>query len=206
MSEGSMVKKFGWAAVALFASVATFGAAPAKAAVFDLTIDPGQVFTLSATVDATYNFGAGDYNITSIVGGGTSGGTPFTITNLVPADSNNTSPDGLFYYDNIIIPISQPFNTFDVDGLLFDASNGVEYNVFTDNVSLSTTVFNLAAAWDSNVGYTNSFAETGSLIGPLSNGASSGPSGVPETSTWLMMLVGFGLVGLQLSRRKTVNA
>jgi hypothetical protein len=40
----------------------------------------------------------------------------------------------------------------------------------------------------------------------VSNTTFEAVSGVPEISTWAMMLIGFGLVGLQLRRRGTVLA
>jgi len=52
--------------------------------------------------------------------------------------------------------------------------------------------------------HTFDLASTDPLAGNFQNqiAGAGATSGIPETSTWAMMLIGFGLIGLQLRRRQ----
>ena len=98
------------------------------------------------------------------------------------ASGQNTSPDGLFYYDNEVFPAANP--VVDNDGLLFNTT-AEEINIYSNGPSA------YADAKASGGSYTD-FGTAGTFS----------ISAVPEPSTWLLMIAGIGGIGLMLRRPK----
>jgi len=97
------------------------------------------------------------------------------------------SPDGKFYYDNIFAH-SNP--ALDIGGVLFTTSAN------TDGYwNLWGTGPNAGALWASSSNGAYVVQEYGTLN-------VRGVSGVPELSTWAMMMLGFGALGFAATRRK----
>ncbi len=170
---------------------ASLVAGAAQAAVYDFTFETtsgspftitGQVFTAN-TVDLL-----GGYDITAISGyvSGVGGGS---IIGLVPntnPPNQATSADGQFYFDNVAY-ISAPY--LDNNGILFTAGS-YEYNVYSTG---SNTYY--LSSWNPNGNYNP--GQPGTLV-----------AGVPELSTWALMLAGFaglGFVGHRRTKNRTAS-
>jgi hypothetical protein len=110
----------------------------------------------------------------------TVGLTPFSTTQF-------NSPDNYYYFNNKFYN-ADPI--FDDGGLLFYTASGKEYNLFSDGPG----AYHFLASVP--------FADRGiaDSTGTLSITA------VPEASTWMLMIAGFGLVGISARRRNAVSA
>lgn len=149
------------------------GAAPLTA---DLTVTTSDVLN-----------SVGGYDVTGI--SGNVSGDVITGLALNPDQPNyHYSADGWFIYDNVYYPDTRPVSYW---GLLF-TSAGHEYNLFSD----SATQYELYQATP-GVGFTQN--SLGTLftsrveLGSPPNQAHVDP--VPEPTSWLMMVAGFGLLG-----------
>ena len=119
-------------------------------------------------------------NITGFVGAE-------AVLGLIPNPNqpyNSISPSGLFIFDNVYYPgapsVSNP-------GLLFKTAS-FEWNLFSDN----STQYQLYSA--------NGSGYASHSVGSLS------VSAVPEARTWAMLVVGFGLAGAGLRRRRPTGS
>lgn len=93
------------------------------------------------------------------------------------------SPSAFFIYDNLIYH-GNP--VFDVDGLLFVTSGGIEYNLW----GIGPDAYQL---YEYNPTTGAEVTDTGTLI-------------VPEPEGWTLMLVGVGAIGAALRARKVIPA
>jgi hypothetical protein len=143
----------------------------------------------SASVDGLYTFALGtvlsyDFSIGGVtIGGGDIEGASILLTNLLTNQSVNYNP--LFIGND---------NTTTANGdiqnsarLTFGFLSGVGFDANTNN----TYRIDLTAGGNT----VTSLAQFGTGAGI--NGA------VPEPSTWAMMLIGFGAMGVSLRRRRT---
>lgn len=172
-----MLKKF-VACVLLVLSTSTMAAAASLSYDFAfMGSESGSgTLTLSDTINAF-----GGYDITGI--SGQFGGN--TITGLVPVDPASPFPSKIvvggfeYTYDNILYP-AQPIK-LDEFGLAFYAG-GSFYNIF-DAVAYDPPANNPYGLFidQDNIRFGNL------LLTQNSN--------VPETSTWAMLIVGFGMMG-----------
>jgi len=128
-----------------------------------------------------------------------------TVTDPLIPGAPVVSADGLWLYDNVGYS-GNPH--LDNAGLLFTAG-GYEYNIYeSDGLSVvpgsrPETVTEGYSIWRSKIGgsYDGSF-ELGTLIATdNSNNGNATNGGVPELSTWVMMLLGFAGVGFVAYRR-----
>jgi uncharacterized protein YqkB len=173
------------AIMAALVGLAGVSTTPAKASVFDITFTGNALYSLSAVVDATLQ-GSGNYLVTSLVSGTVKSGlNTYTLTSLA-GTSNDFTFDDLI--DAFVIP--PPAYGLDNSGLVFNASNSDQYNIYTDTPT--TLSFNELASNDGLDGST--YANENGGVGTI--------TAVPEPATWAMMLIGFGMVGLQLRRRR----
>ncbi|HEY1925855.1 MAG TPA: PEPxxWA-CTERM sorting domain-containing protein [Caulobacteraceae bacterium] len=95
------------------------------------------------------------------------------------------SPSGAFLYDDQLLPGQNPLIT--VYGLLFDVGS-VEANIFSNGPGPGTYEF---AVWNGS--------SYGTDLGNFTL------TYVPEPASWACMLVGLGLMGAMLRRRKEVT-
>jgi hypothetical protein len=167
-------------------AVALFSFQQADASTFDVNFLGGG-FTVDAQVIATPD--AGNYDITKIVGTVSDTSGTFQIDSLVTGTNTppNTGsvglPTGTFSYNDVIF--SGPPLQFDGNGLLFTASDGFYYNIFS-NTSTNDGLYQVAEV----TGSPYTFIE----------GAGSITAAVPETSTWAMMVLGFAGLGVMAYR------
>ena len=176
----------------LLAAVALTFAAPASAATYLLhyTSTSGTPMTASLQVGTADAVNAvGGYDIVSI--GGRVGSD--VITGLV-GNPNHSQPvnsaDGFFTYDNVLFPNAPVLSN---PGVLFNSADGFEYNLFSRNLSQ----YDLYQARP-GVGYTQNSVGILSLDTVPANA-------VPEPAHWAMMLVGFGMMGSMLRRRRAAT-
>jgi hypothetical protein len=190
-----MLRQLGIGAAAAAIAFGAFSSKSASAAVFDITFSSAN-FSVSAVVTATAD--NGNYDITSIDPGSTvtdHGGT-FGSLSLVttggtpPGIGTFNVPGGYFSYNDVIF-VASPLH-FDVYGLLFQASNGQYYNLFTQNSPNDTISFTI----DGGIQSYNNEVGAGSITTP------SVTTAVPEPSTWAMMILGFCGLGFMAYRRK----
>ena len=140
--------------------------APAsQAATYNFT---GVGVDLDITMGAPDN---GGFDITNVTG--TVLGVPVTLAGGDPGAGGEISPDGLFIYDNILYPTSNP--VFDIDGLLVQIGQDFYANLWGNGSANSYSLYTSA-----NGGY------------PVQNGSYTGIlTATPLPSTWTMLIVGF---------------
>jgi hypothetical protein len=145
-----------------------------------------SVFSVSALVTTANVLDApGGYDVLSISGtiSGPGGGSIALVANPSPPSAFN---NGTWIYDNVYFPGGSPL--VDNPGLFFVAG-GYDYNLY----STGPATYYLSS--DNPAGAYN----PGELVSSISDPA------VPEVSTWAMMLVGFGGLGL-LAAQKSRNS
>ncbi|WP_242186542.1 PEPxxWA-CTERM sorting domain-containing protein [Sphingomonas sp. CARO-RG-8B-R24-01] len=175
--------------IAMFATVASLAlatvASSASAASFVFTFSgTGGINGASGTLEAMDN---GDGTFTATSGTINAFGTVASGAGTLTAGSGN-SPSGFFTYDDTLLPGQNPLLT--AGGLLFEIA-GAEINIYS-----------APGGTDPYVLYSNSGANaTGNFA------LSEISAAVPETATWAMMLMGFGMVGagLRSHKRSTVR-
>jgi len=183
--------------IAASAFAALLSSAPAKAGIFNFDFEQtGGGYSFIGTVDTLNTVNAsGGYDITQITGtvagpgpagviDGLFGGNPGVAT-LSPASAN--TPAGQFIYDNSWFLTPPPFSN---PGVLFTIG-GFEWNLFS-TASTGPGNFTLDG--------TNPGSYNPSVTGSLTT---TTISGVPEPSTWAMMILGFMSVGFVAYRRKS---
>jgi hypothetical protein len=118
-----------------------------------------------------------------------------TINAIVPSTAlygYSTSPDGAFYYDNVLSVAANPY--LDIGGVLF------------------TTIQNPGGYWNlwgNSPGNYSLFESAPGRGYPIQESGNLTVSAVAEPSTWAMMLLGFGglgFAGYRASRRGAVAA
>ena len=186
-------------AAVLAMTAAIFASTPAKAAVFDLTFTNTVLptngccgpFDVSAVITATLV--GTNYDVTGITGTVTEGSpsTTYSITGLITPPND---PGGYFVFDNVILSTGghAPYS-LDNDGIGFYATDPSYYPADGTN-----SAFNVYG--NGGTSYTLSTTASYDVNSPFNGTVTI--SAVPETSTWAMMLIGFGLIGLQLRRRR----
>ncbi len=110
----------------------------------------------------------------------TAGLTPYSATQFL-------SPDGQFYFNNVFYAADP---VFDAGGILFYSAGGSEYNIFGNGPGSYSLL--KGTPFGGN--------------GPQSTGTLTLTAAVPEASTWIMLVAGFGLVGVSARRRKAAVA
>jgi len=148
---------------------------------------------------ATYNFSGvgvdldittgspdhGGFDITNVTG--TVLGVRVTLAGGDPGAGGAISPDGLFIYDNILYPRSNP--VFDIDGLLVRIGRDSYANLWGNGSANSYSLYTSA-----NGGY------------PVQNGGYTGMlTATPLPSTWTMLIVGFLGLGCFAYRGTKMN-
>jgi|GEM_PF-1568484 hypothetical protein len=153
-----------------------------QAAAFLAGADPIFTFTdigpgvdISGTLNATLN-GDGT-TFTAISGSGTFNGIAITLIANPNAPGNATSPSGAFFYDDQVLPSSNPILLN--GGLLFSFGTGLELNIFSNGPNSYQTLTNDG---------TN--AVTDFALGPI-----------PEPSTGIFVLGGMFLLNLMRKKR-----
>jgi hypothetical protein len=191
-----LVRRLG-SLVAASACAAFMAVAPAKAGIFNIEFDQtGGGYHLLATITTVNTAGpSGGYDIIYITGNvtgagpagaidGLFGGNPGVASNS-PASPN--TPAGQFIYDNLFFltppPLSNP-------GVLFTIG-GYAWNLFS---TAPTGPGNYTLDGTNPNSYNPSV--TGDLVVTTI-------AGVPEASTWAMMILGFFGVGFMAYRRKS---
>lgn len=156
-------------------AAAAFAAAPASAANYVLT------YTGNGTTPTTANLfittsdvlnGAGGYNVLSVAGNVNAD----TVTGIAPINPPGFSTDNVFFSANPV---------FNVSGLGFLSATAT-YNLWGTGPGAYTLY------GTTNGGVDGYFLRT---AGQLTVQA------VPEASTWALMIMGFGLMGLAMRRR-----
>jgi hypothetical protein len=170
-------------------------AAPASASTWlvNYVSDNGSPTTanLTLTVDDTAN-ALGTYNVLGISGDVDGDVVTGLATN--PSSPNfATSSDGLFWFDNTF---QAPAPSVSWYGLLFSSATH-EYNLFSD----SPTQFELYKS--DYHSYVSSSVGTLSVTPNLAvTFADHQTGGVPEPSSWALMLAGFGALGAALRAKR----
>ena len=191
--------RFGKFAAVISATLALATAGSASAATWLVTYNATAGFPTMAnlTLDVADTLNAvGGYDVLAISGDVDGDAVTHLITNPIQPFPTY-SADGMFIFDNVVWNSAPHLSN---PGLFFAGASGDEYNLFSDNAS----TYELYRA-RSGVGYLAN--STGSLIAavqppPQNSPLGGGGGGVPEPSTWAVMILGFGLTGSVLRRRR----
>lgn len=192
------------AAAALVFAVAS--PAAAQVTLVDLTNIPAQVSTPSSTLDPTQSFTATSTTSVLTIGGYDVPGA-FALANIRLATSSapnvNVLGEHFTYTPAAVSPLASEGNLgiYGTRDLSFRGGDVGSYDTFTQ--SFSTTV---------GVTYNLSYLFTlttcrGCSAGPNGLRITAGEptaAGVPEPSTWAMILLGFGSVGYSMRRKGKV--
>lgn len=169
----------------MMSASALLASAPASAATFLLGFSgTGGAATDSASITITTSdipnvFGT--FNVLSAIG--TVGSDVITgLINVTGTPNGTNTPDNLFNIDNAFKP-SSPFVS--LAGLYFGSATS-QYNLFSQNGS-----YELYQATGG--------AYTSNSVGSLSVAA------VPEPGAWALMLLGLGVMGSSMRRRRKQN-
>lgn len=189
-------------ALATIATLAFCAPAQAGKFVFHYTADPNADFadpgspssaTIFLTTSNTLN-SAGGYDVLSATG--SIDGT--AITGISPnLDPPNIYGDGVYLFDNVLFTSGIAFSG---GGIAVKTTLG-EYNfgLMTDADDPNDHYFALFAD-----GSTHISTHTGLPVPNLLTSEGTGSlSAAPEPASWAMMLVGFGLAGTAMRRRRT---
>jgi hypothetical protein len=168
-------------AVAVLAMMApSFAHATIHEILFDFTSSSDSV-----SASGKFAFSASN-EITSISGTVSNTALGGNITGIVANGqfpNASLSPDNLFIYDNRYTPGNPVFNT---NGVLFTTSNNLG------------GYWNL---WGTGAGSYTLYASSPAGGYPVQEFGTMSVTGVPETSTWVMMMAGFGALGFAGYRR-----
>jgi hypothetical protein len=184
-----------FAAGAVAALAISGGAAQASTWVIDYTANNAGDTPFSATVDLVASDilnAVNGYDVLS-VSGNVDGDAITGLVNNPNQPTQATSPDGLFYFDNVVWPgatqqLSNP-------GILFTGASGTEYNLFADDAVHYELYTAVNGSWSNHSYGTIAMAQT------FQGGFDRDSLGVPEPASWALMILGFGGVGAVLRRR-----
>jgi hypothetical protein len=182
-----------------FGSTATLGAST-----FDLS---GSFATIATTVDcdpASANYGMLSGIIPAsafrIQGTGPAGNIVLSLSGNLPWMVNMASVWEPHSLDQLIGGLSVPFSTPLSGTLLF----GVDSTPFSGGAVGSVVFFdNDVEEINATFNFTSDF---GPISGTLESSGASFLTAVPEPETYILMLVGFGILGLVAPRRKHQQA
>lgn len=173
------------------------GAAQASTWVIDYTANNVGDTPYSAVVDPVASDvlnAVNGYDVLS-VSGNVDGDAIDHLINNPNQPTQATSPDGLFYFDNVVWPgaaqqLSNP-------GILFTGVSGTEYNLFADDATHYELYTAVNGAWSNH-----SYGTIGMVQTFSQNNIDRDSLGVPEPASWALMIFGFGAVGAVLRRRR----
>ena len=137
----------------------------------------------ASVMNGVYMFALGttpisfDFSIGGVTGGGATSNANITLTNLLTGDKVSGSP--FIFLDNITTASGDIQNSQQLGFF-----SGLKFNANVDN----TYRIDLSAGGNT----VTSFAQLGA-------------GAVPEPTTWAMMLLGFGAMGVSLRRRRRTN-
>ena len=137
----------------------------------------------ASVMNGVYMFALGttpisfDFSIGGVTGGGATSNANITLTNLLTGDKVSGSP--FIFLDNITTASGDIQNSQQLGFF-----SGLKFNANVDN----TYRIDLSAGGNT----VTSFAQLGA-------------GAVPEPTTWAMMLLGFGALGVSLRRRRRTN-
>ncbi|NJC08354.1 PEPxxWA-CTERM sorting domain-containing protein [Polymorphobacter fuscus] len=148
----------------------------------DQALETGSYFTL--------------YDVGGFVGFGNLGTGFSGTTQLLGLTPGNTIPNDSASMLNVSFIYSGP--TFNFDGPTSERDLG-NFEIFS--TQLGTRFDDFTSEAMRNAGPTR-----GSLVATIGTNAVTVPGAVPEPAMWGMMIVGFGMVGLQMRGRKARGA
>lgn len=203
--------------VALVAATFAFGASAATATTVDFT-------TLAAGTAVTTQFAGVTF---SLLGGPSSSGSPIATTifgyNPVALSNSNsgyypTSDSVVATFSSAVSGVSFTFENFGVNSssnyTAYDASNNIVSSGFLGNDTAPAFggaagfglpfIVNVAGSGITKLQISNGFGTRRSW--EFGIGQVSFVAGVPEASSWVMMIAGFGLVGAAMRRKALVAA
>ncbi len=135
------------------------------------------------------------------------GGAGLTLSQVTPTITITNLANGLTFSGN---PLAIPDNAgYGPSGVNVAYNNlGTDYG-FQNAENLSFSFLQVPLGFDPNQNDTYdislSLNEGNTNLGSVSEVVNVG-SGVPEPATWAMMLIGFGLVGMRLGKRRSLAA
>jgi hypothetical protein len=188
--------KSGLATIAVVTAVLVSYARPAQASTYLFTGSLSQGGPIAVSLDITTGVAAGaGLAITGVTG--TVLGDAVTILGTVAVPpSYNTSPDGEWYYDNVLYPtFNSPYGTvFDNPGLLLlNTATNTDVNIFSSGNGAPYILGQSPGQQQENL-YQNLTATNGSL------------ATTPLPSTWTMLIAGFVCLGFFAYRGTKKNA
>jgi hypothetical protein len=175
-------------AAAAAAGLFVAGAAHAATDVFTFSDTADGIFATGTLQVDNAPTGAGTYDITGVTGSVMNGSLASpTVDPIVGVIGNTNSPNATvdfgFQYDNQL-----PLNT---NGVLFQGASGAIYNLWSNGGSAGEL-------------YTYGLPGVPNFD---AHGVVSVSAGVPEPSSWAIMLMGFGALGAAVrGRRKLATA
>jgi hypothetical protein len=199
-------------------------AAPAQAVITSITLSGGTAFTgggtgqiiaspadvTNATLSGNNVFGFNERQNVSLGAVASSRPTAFLFSTL----ANGVVPQGrvsshFFVFSPTAANTATGTITFNQNVIGVQRGSGAITNVRSDQLETGLTDFAAVAGLEANDLITRVNAKTISF-----SLQTTGPgqdmfrviTGVPEASTWAMMLAGFGMVGFGMRRRRTVVA
>ena len=169
-------------AASIFTDAAAFGAA--------VTGETSYSFpaAISAFAGSSYTVGPATFTAPLMLGSTGAYGTPFLASFGTPLRVTTTGSDIGFYFGSSLGPQTISYTADGLSGVLNVPGGGV-----------STTFIGFSRLANPIITFTNNLdLDTVRFV-------AASPSGVPEPSSWALMLAGFGAAGYTLRRRKSAT-